>query len=49
MGRLPLILFIAALVLFILAAVSAPDRRLGIIAAGLACALAAFLLKIGVF
>lgn len=48
MGTLALILFIAALVLFILGAIPV-SSRINLVSAGLACALAAFLIKSGVF
>lgn len=48
MGTLALILFVAALVLFILSAFT-DNGRVDLTAAGLACALAAFLIKSGVF
>jgi hypothetical protein len=48
MPTLALILFIAALVLFILGAIPV-SSRVNLVSAGLACALAAFLLRTGVF
>lgn len=48
MATLSLILFIAALVLFVLGAIPV-SSRINLVSAGLACALTAYLLSAGIF